>query len=237
MVVGAQAAWGAPGADQQYGCALVRFHPIRLFDDGKRSCSWTDRRERRPTGEAGLGLDTRQYNGRTTSTDMLWGGVPYVTVPGASLASRVASSLAVAHGVPDLLAHSEKEYEDLAVAWSGGGGRGLSDTVAVTVAGKDGEGPRVLHIPRGGFGVGVGKATMGYLSDRRKQVGRWRAGGVEQFEYIQTAVEAGRELGKLFDTAGWVEAFEKRLGQAWQRHLVGRPLTHLGGDEEDDDGL
>ena len=82
----------------------------------------------------------------------------------------------------------------LAVAWSGGGGRGLSDTVAVTVAGKDGEGPRVLHIPRGGFGVGVGKATMGYLSDRRKQGGRWRAGGVEQFEYIQNAGAEGREL-------------------------------------------
>ena len=173
-------------------------------------------RECRPTGEAGLGLDTRQYNGRTTSTDMLWGGVPYVTVPGASLASRVASSLAVAHGVPDLLAHSEKEYEDLAVAWSGGGGRGLSDTVAVTVAGKDGEGPRVLHIPRGGFGVGVGRATMGYLSDRRKQVGRWRAGGVEQFEYIQTAVEAGSWGSCSTRRAGW-----RRLRSGWGRRGSG----------------
>jgi predicted O-linked N-acetylglucosamine transferase (SPINDLY family) len=66
-------------------------------------------------GGGGLGLDTRQYNGHTTATDLLWGGAPYLTAPGEALAARVASSVAAAHGVPGMLAHSEKELEDLAV--------------------------------------------------------------------------------------------------------------------------
>lgn len=195
------------------------------------------------TGKAGLGLDTRQYNSRSTGTDMLWGGLPFLTVAGASLASRIGASLAVAHGVPDLLAFSEKEYEDLAVSYSGGGGGGPADTIAVTTTDKVTGREKVLHVPVGGFGPGMGAATTNYLGDRQKQIGRWRAGSAEQYEWVQAQVRAGRvsegngAVGMLFDTEHWVEAFEKRLGQAWQRYLVGRPLRDLGEVDDYDDGL
>lgn len=190
------------------------------------------------SGSAGLGLDTRQYNSRSTGTDMLWGGLPYLTIPGASLASRVGASLAVAHGVPDLLTFSEKEYEDLAVSYSGGGGGGPADTVAVTVTDKATGQEKVLHVPAGGFRQGQGAATMRYLGNRERQIGRWRAGSIGQFEWLQGGVRKGRESGKLFDTTAWVKDFEARLGQAWQRYLVDRPLRDLGAPGDDyDDGL
>jgi hypothetical protein len=211
------------------------------------------------TGKAGLGLDTRQYNSRSTGTDMLWGGLPFLTVAGPSLASRIGASLAVAHGVPDLLAFSEKEYEDLAVSYSGGGSSGPADTIAVTTTDKVTGVEKILHVPIGGFGPGMGAATTNYLGDRQKQIGRWRAGSVEQYEWVQAQVRAGRgnedgaasdgdgagrgaagghgTAGMLFNTRDWVDAFEKRLGQAWQRYLVGRPLRDLGEVDDYDDGL
>lgn len=201
------------------------------------------------TGKAGLGLDTRQYNSRSTGTDMLWGGLPFLTIAGDSMASRIGASLIVAHGVPDLLTFSEKEYEDLAVGYSGGGGGGPADTIAVTTTDKATGVEKILHVPLGGFGPGMGGATTSYLGDRQKQIGRWRAGSAEQYEWVQAQVRAGRDsegraglrgdgaAGMLFDTRGWVQAFERRLGQAWQRHLVGRPLRDLGEDDDYDDGL
>ena len=190
---------------------------------------------------------------------MLWGGLPFLTVAGPSFASRIGASLAVAHGVPDLLAFSEKEYEDLAVSYSGGGGSGPADTIAVTTTDKVTGVEKILHVPTGGFGPGMGSATTNYLGDRQKQIGRWRAGSVEQYEWVQAQVRAGRAdedgaasdgvgdgrgaaaghgaAGMLFDTRAWVEAFEKRLGQAWQRYLVGRPLRDLGEVDDYDDGL
>src|SRR5690606_14600662 len=43
-------------------------------------------------GLADLALDTRLYNGHTTTIDMLWAGVPVVTVPGETFQARVSAS-------------------------------------------------------------------------------------------------------------------------------------------------
>ena len=45
-------------------------------------------------------LDTPLCNGHTTGMDVLWAGTPMVTLPGETLASRVASSQLVALGCP-----------------------------------------------------------------------------------------------------------------------------------------
>ncbi|WP_246556391.1 tetratricopeptide repeat protein [Desulfonema magnum] len=60
-------------------------------------------------------LDTRIYNGHTTTSDALWAGVPVITLEGTHYASRVASSVLRAVGLPELVTHSLKDYENLAV--------------------------------------------------------------------------------------------------------------------------
>uniref|UniRef100_A0A8C4Y077 UDP-N-acetylglucosamine--peptide N-acetylglucosaminyltransferase 110 kDa subunit n=1 Tax=Gopherus evgoodei TaxID=1825980 RepID=A0A8C4Y077_9SAUR len=60
-------------------------------------------------------LDTPLCNGHTTGMDVLWAGTPMVTMPGETLASRVAASQLTCLGCLDLIAKSRQEYEDIAV--------------------------------------------------------------------------------------------------------------------------
>jgi protein O-GlcNAc transferase len=64
---------------------------------------------------ADLCLDTFPFNGGTTASDALWAGVPVVTCAGQSFAARMAGSLLHALGVPSLVTHSLREYEQLAL--------------------------------------------------------------------------------------------------------------------------
>jgi protein O-GlcNAc transferase len=63
---------------------------------------------------ADLALDTFYYNGHTTTSDALWAGLPVLTLKGTTFAGRVAASLLQAIGLPDLIAHTAEEYEELA---------------------------------------------------------------------------------------------------------------------------
>lgn len=60
-------------------------------------------------------LDTPLCNGHTTGMDVLWAGAPMVTMPLETLASRVASSQLHCIGMPELVANSYEEYENIAV--------------------------------------------------------------------------------------------------------------------------
>lgn len=60
-------------------------------------------------------LDTPLCNGHTTGMDVLWAGTPMITLPGETLASRVAASQLTTLGCPELIASSAQEYEDIAV--------------------------------------------------------------------------------------------------------------------------
>jgi len=64
-------------------------------------------------GCADLFLDTWPCNGHTTASDMLWAGVPVITVSGQSFASRVAGSLLHAIGMPELVCGDLAQYESL----------------------------------------------------------------------------------------------------------------------------
>jgi len=64
---------------------------------------------------ADLFLDTEPYNAHTTASDALWAGVPVVTAPDATFASRVAASLLKAIGLPDMVTNSPQAYEALAL--------------------------------------------------------------------------------------------------------------------------
>lgn len=64
---------------------------------------------------ADLFLDTFPYNGGTTASDVLWMGLPILTRSGRSYISRMAGSLLMHVGLPELVTHSQPEYERMAV--------------------------------------------------------------------------------------------------------------------------
>jgi protein O-GlcNAc transferase len=66
---------------------------------------------------ADLFLDTPLCNAHTTGTDILWAGLPMVTLPLEKMATRVAGSLCLATGLgEEMIVNSMKEYEEKAVS-------------------------------------------------------------------------------------------------------------------------
>jgi predicted O-linked N-acetylglucosamine transferase (SPINDLY family) len=64
---------------------------------------------------ADLSLDSLPYNGHTTAADVLWTGVPILTLRGTTWPGRVAASLLHAIGLPELVTESEAVFEAEAV--------------------------------------------------------------------------------------------------------------------------
>jgi len=65
---------------------------------------------------ADLFLDTFPFNAGTTANDCLYMGCPILTLTGRSFASRMAGAHLKAVGIPELITHTLKDYEDLAVS-------------------------------------------------------------------------------------------------------------------------
>jgi len=65
---------------------------------------------------ADLFLDTLPCNAHTTASDALWAGLPVLTCRGATFAGRVAASLLMAIGMPELVTGSHEDYEWTALA-------------------------------------------------------------------------------------------------------------------------
>lgn len=65
---------------------------------------------------ADIALDTYPYTGTTTTMEMLYLGLPVITLQGVAHVSRVSSSLLHAIGIPELIATTRQQYIDLAVA-------------------------------------------------------------------------------------------------------------------------
>ena len=72
---------------------------------------------------ADLVLDTFPYNAHATALDTLWAGVPLLTYPGETFASRVAASMLRTLGLPELIADSPSQYEEKAVELAAGPAR------------------------------------------------------------------------------------------------------------------
>jgi predicted O-linked N-acetylglucosamine transferase (SPINDLY family) len=64
---------------------------------------------------ADLFLDAYPFNAGTTANDALWMGLPVLTRLGRAFASRMAGSLLRGLGLPDLITHSQAEYEEKAI--------------------------------------------------------------------------------------------------------------------------
>ena len=65
---------------------------------------------------ADLFLDTIPFNAGTTASDALWAGLPLLTCQGRAFATRMASSLLIALGLPELVTKTQEQYEALAVS-------------------------------------------------------------------------------------------------------------------------
>jgi protein O-GlcNAc transferase len=64
---------------------------------------------------ADIFLDTLPYNAHATASDALLAGVPVITCKGEAFAGRVASSLLLAAGLPELVTATLADYEALAL--------------------------------------------------------------------------------------------------------------------------
>jgi predicted O-linked N-acetylglucosamine transferase (SPINDLY family) len=60
--------------------------------------------------EVDIALDTLPFNGVTTTCEALWMGVPVITLPGATHASRQGLTLLSAVGLPELAAPGERAF-------------------------------------------------------------------------------------------------------------------------------
>jgi predicted O-linked N-acetylglucosamine transferase (SPINDLY family) len=64
---------------------------------------------------ADLFLDTVPYGAHTTAADAMWMGVPVLTVPGKSFASRVCASIVTAAGIGEMVCEDMNQYVARAV--------------------------------------------------------------------------------------------------------------------------
>ncbi len=64
---------------------------------------------------ADLFLDTFCYNAHTTAQEALWSGLPVLTCPGRTRASRICGALVRASGLPELVCDTPRQYLQRAV--------------------------------------------------------------------------------------------------------------------------
>jgi predicted O-linked N-acetylglucosamine transferase (SPINDLY family) len=86
---------------------------------------------------ADLVLDTWPFNGGTTTSDVLYAGLPMVTVSGRSFASRMSGSLLRAMGLVELIAEDLGQYEALAIGLAHDSKRLQSLRARIIAAGSD----------------------------------------------------------------------------------------------------
>lgn len=65
---------------------------------------------------ADLFLDTLPYNAHATACDALWSGLPVLTCKGTAYAGRVAASMLLTAGLPELVTETAEDYERMALA-------------------------------------------------------------------------------------------------------------------------
>ena len=86
--------------------------------------------------QADLFLDSFRCNAHATASDALWAGVPVLTVPGEGYAARVGASLCHAVGLPDMVAATPEDYEQLALELATDAG-GLAEVRARLARNRD----------------------------------------------------------------------------------------------------
>jgi len=118
-VPGARLLVAYDGADTD----VVQANLCRVFEQqgiAKQRLSFAGRRPRsefvKLYNEVDVMLDTYPYTGTTTTCEALWMGVPVITRSGTSIRSRVTGSILKVIGAEHLIAQTEEQYVERAVA-------------------------------------------------------------------------------------------------------------------------
>jgi predicted O-linked N-acetylglucosamine transferase (SPINDLY family) len=103
-----------PGSHRERTLAMLRnegveSHRVEFFDQRPRE-EYLELYHR-----LDMVLDTFPYNGHTTSLDALWMGVPVVTLAGKTAVGRAGLSQAMNLGLPELIARTAEQFEQMAV--------------------------------------------------------------------------------------------------------------------------
>src|SRR5581483_6697323 len=77
-----------------------------------------------------LALDTQPFSGGLTTLEALWMGVPVITYPGRTFASRRSTSHLIQAGCEQFVAADRAHYIDLTVQWT----YRLEDLAAIRLA-------------------------------------------------------------------------------------------------------
>jgi len=96
------------GSARAAGVAAERLEFVRAVDKPAHL--------RRMAVGSDLFLDTDAYSAHSTGLEALWAGVPLLTFPGVSFASRAPASFLAGLGMPELTARGIVEYEAMANA-------------------------------------------------------------------------------------------------------------------------
>ena len=107
-------AFDDPATRQRYGAIFAEagIAPTRIEFRG-----WSPNRELLAAyNEADIALDTWPYNGGLTTCEALWMGVPVITCPGETFASRHGLAHLTAAGLPGTIARDLDHYVEIATA-------------------------------------------------------------------------------------------------------------------------
>eukprot|EP00743_Colponemidia_sp_Colp-15_P004671 GILK01005033.1.p1 GENE.GILK01005033.1~~GILK01005033.1.p1 ORF type:complete len:1026 (-),score=121.59 GILK01005033.1:209-3286(-) len=172
---------------------------------------------------ADLCLDTPLCNGHTTGCDVLWSGLPMITMPLIDMASRVAAGLSVALGCPEMIVSSYEEYEDRAVAYAQGHtGVGASISSTANPQGTDFEtccdDPSSCSCDLTETEDKVLASLPNHIRDRH---------GSLSLKVLRHKLESLRVTSPLFDTELWVRNFERGLQEAWALYVSGASPRHI----------
>jgi protein O-GlcNAc transferase len=106
-------------------CPTTRQRYLKLFEHHGVSASritcypYSGRSELWPVyQQVDIQLDPFPFSGSTTTLESLWMGVPVITIPGETFASRHAFSYLSNIGLTDFIADDRAHYINLAVDWS-----------------------------------------------------------------------------------------------------------------------
>jgi protein O-GlcNAc transferase len=142
---------------------------------------------------AGLFLDTVLYNAHSTAADALWAGIPVLTLAREKMASRVGASLALSLGLPQLVARTLAEYEEIAVRLA-------------TSPGKLARLRRQLVVRRTlAMNAAAGGSSTAGRAGAPGLVGGGGGGGASSCRDSSTI---------LFDVPRWMRCYERLLGMA-----------------------
>eukprot|EP00347_Sterkiella_histriomuscorum_P010434 403376314 len=138
---------------------------------------------------ADLALDTLQVNARIVNADLLWSGVPLLTLKSDNWANRVGASMLSGLGL------SVQQYDSL-----------VASTVQQYIQ-------KAVDLALGNAGT---PEELDQLGNSHIAFERY---GSLMLKQIRVQIEQNRETCSLFNSKEWTSNYEKGLKEVWRQHI------------------